>query len=253
MKSSEAWRLGEVSGTAALTAKALLSLKQFCAMNKFKRVACSHIAETLGSEEVGRLEQEFRTMDSDLDGFITRNELAAALSRTKADVNEVQVLMRELDENGDNRIEWREYLQAAVARKELLRDEKIAETFKMIDSDKSGKISFLEVKSALGPAVEAQHIFDMLHEADDNHDGEIDLQEFKTMMLRSLDGGGSGVTSGGVSTSLQSAGSASTDYKASYAESKSTSSASSTKASTSFNAESKKPKDTGPNMEITIT
>jgi calcium-dependent protein kinase len=193
LKLSEAWRLGEASGTAALTAKALQSLKQFCAMNKFKRVACSHIAETLASEEIGRLEQEFRTMDSDLDGFITRAELAAALSRTKADVNQVQTLMRELDENGDNRIEWREYLQAAVARREILKDEKIAETFKMIDSDKSGKISFQEVRSVLGNAVDGQHIMDMLKEADSNNDGEIDLQEFKAMMLRSLD---QGLTSG---------------------------------------------------------
>ena len=187
---SESWRLGEASGTAQLTADALISLKHFCTMNKFKRVACMHIAETLDSAELSRLEQEFRTMDSDLDGFITRAELAAAMTRTKSDVAEVQMLMKELDENGDNRIEWREYLQAAVARRELLRDEKIAETFRMIDSDRSGKISFLEVKTALGGKIESQKIFEMLHEADANHDGEIDLQEFKSMMLRSLETNG---------------------------------------------------------------
>ena len=186
---SESWRLGEASGTADLTATALKSLKQFCMMNKFKRVACLHIAETLGSEEIGRLEREFRTMDSDLDGFITRTELAAALARTKSDVGEVQMLMRELDENGDNRIEWHEYLQAAVARREILRDEKIAETFRLIDSDQSGKISFSEIKSALGGTIDSKTIAEMLQEADSNNDGEIDLQEFKAMMLRSLEVG----------------------------------------------------------------
>jgi calcium-dependent protein kinase len=185
LQMSSDWRLGEAS--VQLTTQALSSLRQFCAMNKFKRAACTHIAETLASEELGQLEQEFRTMDSDLDGFITRNELAAAIKRTHSDVGQVHVIMRELDENGDNRIEWREYLHAAVARREYLKDEKMAETFRAIDADKSGKISFAEVKNVLGNTADAKMIIDMLKEGDANNDGEIDLQEFKAMMLRSLE------------------------------------------------------------------
>jgi calcium-dependent protein kinase len=187
LQASASWRLGEASGSAALTTQALNSLRQFCAMNKFKRATCTLIAATLGSEELGHLEQEFRTMDSDLDGFITRNELADAMRRTHSDLAQVHVIMRELDENGDNMIEWREYIQAAVARREYLREEKIAETFRMIDADQSGTISFTELKHILGKTADAKMIIDMLNEADANRDGEIDLQEFKAMMLRSLE------------------------------------------------------------------
>ena len=184
---SQAWRLGDASGSSALTTRAIKSLKHFCAMNKFKRAACAHIAENLSGDDLAQLESEFRTMDFDLDGFITRTELADAMRRTNSNLGEVSTIMKVLDEDGDNRIEWREYLHGAVARREILRDEKIAETFRMIDSDKSGKISFQELKKILGDTVDSEMILVMLNEADANHDGEIDLQEFKSMMWKSLE------------------------------------------------------------------
>jgi len=183
---SSSWRLGEASGTAAITAEALKSLRQFCTMNKFKRLACAQLADSLTGEEIGRLEQEFRTMDSDLDGFITRKELTDALRRTKSDVGEVQVIMRELDENGDNQIDWDEYIQAAIARREFLHDENIAQSFRMIDSDKSGKLSFQEIERALGKSADKKVVLEVLREADANNDGEVDLSEFRAMMLKSL-------------------------------------------------------------------
>lgn len=178
------WLLGEASGTIAVTTTAIESLKRFCAMNTFKRAALNHIAKSLSKKELGELEREFRTIDSDLDGYITRAELTEAMKRTKS-LAQVHVLLEELDENGDDCIDWNEYIQGAVARKDFLRDERIAETFRYFDEDESGKISISEMQQVLGASTD---ISEMMKNADLNEDGEIDFSEFRTMLLKSISG-----------------------------------------------------------------
>lgn len=59
-------------------------------------------------------------------------------------------------------------------------------TFKTFDKDGSGKISLNEIKSIFNnPKIKDDNIFEkLLLEADDNHDGEISLDEFKTIMIK---------------------------------------------------------------------
>lgn len=70
-------------------------LKQFRAMNKFKKVALRVIAGCLSEEEIMGLKDMFRTMDTDGSGTITLEELKQGLSKqgTKLSEYEVKQLM----------------------------------------------------------------------------------------------------------------------------------------------------------------
>ena len=146
----------------------------------------NHIANHLSTKELSVLEQEFRTMDSNLDGYITRGELADAIRRTGS-LGTADEFLRELDINGDDQIDWNEYLRAAIARKEMLKDERIIETFRWFDGDKSGKISVDEMKKMLGSETDGKILMEMFNIADLNNDGEIDLDEFRAMLLKSVE------------------------------------------------------------------
>lgn len=178
------WILGEASGTSQVTTRALESLQHFCAMNKFKRAAVGHMSESLSESEMSQLEQEFRSIDVDLDGFITSKELAEAIVRTHSST---QVTFHMLDANGDDRIDLSEYVKAAIARKEYLRDQRIAHTFSWFDQDKNGSISVQELRLAMRGALSEEDVLDFVRTMDLNGDNEIDLEEFRQGLLRSLE------------------------------------------------------------------
>lgn len=182
-----AWIRGETTNALAATTCAIESLKNFCRLNKLNREAFRHMAEKLTFEEIAKLEQEFRMFDDDLDGYITKTELMGVLKRAKFDFVDSQDIFRAIDVNGDGKIEFQEFLIAAVVRKDFLRDERIAETFRYFDSDRNGKISIAELKLVLGPAVDVTLIDELLFRNDLNGDGEIDMNEFKSMMEHALE------------------------------------------------------------------
>ncbi|KAF8041233.1 hypothetical protein BT93_B3230 [Corymbia citriodora subsp. variegata] len=73
----------------------LVRLKQFRAMNKFKKVALRVIAGCLSEEEIRGLKEMFKGMDTDNSGTITLEELKQGLSKlgTKLSEYEVKQLM----------------------------------------------------------------------------------------------------------------------------------------------------------------
>lgn len=67
-----------------------------------------------------------------------------------------------------------------------MKEEKLAEAFRAFDKDNSGKISSSEIYQVLGinDKDEKKKIEDIIGKFDINHDGEIDLDEFITMMAK---------------------------------------------------------------------
>ena len=67
-------------------------------------------------------------------------------------------------------------------------NEKIESVFKLFDADGSGKIGIDEINSIFGnDALIHNDVWaDFIKEADKNGDGEIDMYEFKALMLEKL-------------------------------------------------------------------
>ncbi|KAE8731604.1 Calcium-dependent protein kinase 17 [Hibiscus syriacus] len=129
----------------------LSRLKQFKAMNNFKKVALRVIAGCLSEEEIMGLKEMFKGMDSDNSGTITLEELKQGLSKqgTKLTEFEVQQLMEAADADGNGTIDYHEFITATVHMNRLNREDHLYHAFQHFDKDNSGYITTEELEQVL--------------------------------------------------------------------------------------------------------
>ncbi|PIM98701.1 Ca2+/calmodulin-dependent protein kinase, EF-Hand protein superfamily [Handroanthus impetiginosus] len=166
----------------------LTRMKQFCAMNKLKKVALKVIAENLSEEEIIGLKEMFKSMDTDNSGTITFDELKAGLSNfgTKVSEPEVMQLMEAADVDGNGTIDYIEFITATMHMNRMERENRLYKAFEYFDKDKSGYITIEELEHVLKEynMVDAKAIKEILAEVDTDHDGNINYDEFVTMMRK---------------------------------------------------------------------
>ncbi|XP_042757992.1 calcium-dependent protein kinase 11 [Lactuca sativa] len=90
----------------------LSRLKQFSAMNRIKKIAIKVIAESLSEEEIVRLKEMFKMMDTDGSGQITLEELKEGLVKACANFKDLDMnkLMEAADIDNDGTIDYGEFL-----------------------------------------------------------------------------------------------------------------------------------------------
>ena len=72
--------------------------------------------------------------------------MSSILGSLKAQASDWEELVEHLDINGDGRIDYQEFITAAVNRVKLINDQNLATAFKMFDQDGNGQISTAELK-----------------------------------------------------------------------------------------------------------
>ncbi|KAL1196366.1 Calcium-dependent protein kinase 22 [Cardamine amara subsp. amara] len=161
-------------------------LKQFRAMNKFKKLALKVIAEGLSEEEIKGLKTMFENMDTDKSGSITYQELKIGLNRlgSKLTETEVKQLIEAADVDGNGTLDYIEFITATMQRHKLERDEHLYKAFQHFDKDNSGYITRDELEVAIKEdgMVDEDIIKEIISEVDKDNDGKIDYEEFCTMM-----------------------------------------------------------------------
>ncbi|KAF9593911.1 hypothetical protein IFM89_026039 [Coptis chinensis] len=166
----------------------LSRLKQFRAMNKFKKVALRVIAGCLSEEEIIGLKEMFRNMDSDNSGTITLEELKQGLSKqgTKLSEYEVKQLMEAADADGNGTIDYDEFITATMHMNRTDREEHLYTAFQYFDKDNSGYITTEELEQALREfgMHDGRDIKEILSEVDADNDGRINYEEFVAMMRK---------------------------------------------------------------------
>jgi calmodulin len=110
-----------------------------------------------------------------------------ALGQNHSDT-ELSEMIKSVDENGDNEIDFTEFLvlmKSRIGDTNLDPDKEFRDAFKVFDIDGSGSISLSELRKLmekLGQNLSEAEIRDMMVEVDTDGDGEISFDEFKTMM-----------------------------------------------------------------------
>lgn len=95
----------------------------------------------------------------------------------------VEELFTSIDTDKSGVINYTEFLASTIDKKIYLKEEKLYEAFKTFDKDGSGKISLEEVKQILKVNNDdSKSIEEMVKSFDVDNDGEIDYNEFLTMM-----------------------------------------------------------------------
>jgi len=143
----------------------------------------------LSEDEVADLKEAFSMFDIDGDGTITIVELKEVMKSLGQNPTEKELkqMIKSVDDNGDNEIDFEEFLILMSSKKPSSDDpdKELRDAFAVFDDDNSGSISRLELKKLmknLGQALSDAELDAMMDEVDTDGDGEIDFSEFKNMM-----------------------------------------------------------------------
>lgn len=103
--------------------------------------------------------------------------------------NELKQMIKSVDDNGDNEIDFEEFLILMSSKKQGSDDpdKELKDAFAVFDTDGSGTISRTELKKLmknLGQTLSDAELDAMMDEVDTDGNGEIDFAEFKSMMVR---------------------------------------------------------------------
>ena len=168
------------------------SLKGFRVEQKLQHAVLTFIASQLiNKEESKKLSETFRNIDKNGDGKLSREELLEAYKMTlgkEAALEEVENIMKTVDINGSGFIDYTEFITACAKKDAMLSVGNLESAFKAFDSDNSGKITANELRVMLGGEAGAQGDVwaKLIADVDQDKDGEIDIREFKDMMIRYL-------------------------------------------------------------------
>ncbi|XP_064647923.1 calmodulin-like isoform X2 [Lineus longissimus] len=143
------------------------------------------MADQYTDEQIKEFKEAFDLFDADGNGNIDVDELGAimkslgkALSR-----KDLENMIDEVDEDKNGTIEFDEFLNLMAKNQQP--EMSMKEAFDMFDKDGDGSISGVELQNAMqimGMPMTKEEVELMVKEADMDGDGEINYEEFVTMM-----------------------------------------------------------------------
>ncbi len=90
----------------------------------------------------------FEQIDTNSDGYLTIDELQAALDKQHENTNyaELKSIIDHIDTDKNGKINYNEFLSSCLETSYLQNEEYISYVFRGLDADHSGKISKAEIK-----------------------------------------------------------------------------------------------------------
>eukprot|EP00742_Colponemidia_sp_Colp-10_P000181 GILJ01000202.1.p1 GENE.GILJ01000202.1~~GILJ01000202.1.p1 ORF type:complete len:469 (+),score=93.72 GILJ01000202.1:43-1449(+) len=183
------WIVNAAGGPAVnpISVETLNAMKNFRANEKLKRAALTLIAAQASESEILELRNIFLALDKNGDGCLTLAELTEgvqSMGHTPVQ-EELQRVLAGVDTDGSGSIDYTEFIAATLDRRLYLQEEKLWSAFRVFDKDGSGRITAQELREVLSrgnDVVDQRVAEEIIREVDTNGDGEIDFDEFITMM-----------------------------------------------------------------------
>ena len=139
-------------------------------------------------EQISEFKEAFALFDQDGDGTITLNELRTvmqSLGQNPTD-QELTDMINEVDDDGNNEIDFEEFLSLMARNMQDLDEEKvISQGFSVFDADGDGKISLDDLRrvmESLGEQLNENQLTEIIRELDTNSDDAIDFEEFQAIV-----------------------------------------------------------------------
>jgi len=164
----------------------LARMRAYSRMSRFKREVMRIIIRDMDMEYLVGLKAMFSGMDADNNGVLSVQEIIEALEKQGAEVahHEVQQLVKEMDIDGNGHIDYEEFLAAALNRSLLDQKDLLLAAFKHFDKDGDGFITKVELLEGLSYAkVDEAQISAMVDAVDSDKNGKVDFLEFTKMMF----------------------------------------------------------------------
>ncbi|CAN6577752.1 unnamed protein product [Malus baccata var. baccata] len=147
------------------------------------------MAEQLTEEQIAEFKEAFCLFDKDGDGCITTKELGTVMRSLGQNPTEAELqdMISEVDADQNGTIDFSEFLNLMARKmKDTDSEEELKEAFKVFDKDQNGFISAAELRHVmanLGEKLTDEEVSEMIREADDDGDGQVNYDEFVRMML----------------------------------------------------------------------
>ena len=172
------------SAISKLNVKQLENYKNSC---NFKKFILTYLATRLKEKEIKELRDIFHEMDLNKDGTLNVEEIKNGLIKINKEKHmnndEIDLIFKGIDTNNSKKIEYTEFISAALEQNKFMKEEKLINLFKMLDKDGTGKISKDEIKKILNNEdIDEEELKQFIIKFDLNEDGEIDYYEFITCM-----------------------------------------------------------------------
>ena len=173
--------------------KSLTKIISSSKSSKLKQVFSTFIVSQLSkNSHMRNLERIFSSIDKNSDGVISEKELLEALvaefGHEQGQV-EVKKIMQSVNVDDSGNINYTEFVRISSDEEILLSGENIRKAFSFFDSDGSGSIGKNEMIAWLcaGGIIPEDIVRELIDEADQDNDGEIDIKEFEAILLRKLE------------------------------------------------------------------
>jgi calcium-dependent protein kinase len=167
----------------------VINLKNYSAKLKLQQLTLAYIVHNLTSkEDCDFLREVFIIFDESGSGKLTKAQLIKGLNIVLSEEEsekEVNRLMNIIDVDGNGFIEYEEFLRAGLDKAKIITKENLETSFKLYDINKRGKINARELGMVLGQGDEniKEEVWqELIDEADIDKDGEINFNDFKTIM-----------------------------------------------------------------------
>ncbi len=160
---------------------------------KIQQICIALIVHNLPQNcEIKELEKAFISIDVDMNGKLTKEELMQGFQnifKNRSNVNikeEVDKIFLKIDVDNSGTIGYGEFISACIDTKVLLEDKYLKFAFSCFDDNNSGYITASELKSVLTGGgkneISKKVVQDIMKDADVNNDNKVNYEEFKKMM-----------------------------------------------------------------------
>jgi calcium-dependent protein kinase len=127
------------------------------------------------------LAEVYFSLDANLDGTLSKEDLLQVM-----DANIVDEVIKTLDCNNSEAIEYSEFVMASLSRKDHLTTDRINIAFKMLDKDQDGYIGINDLRDTFDPdgqkEIKEDVWTELMLQADVDGDGKVGIKDFNSIM-----------------------------------------------------------------------
>lgn len=174
-----------------IMAEVVDSMTHFQGLNMLQKAAITALAWRASDDDTVHLRQIFESIDRDGNGYVTVEELRNAFEQAGVKVGvDLGALAMQAGTDGNDTIEYTEFIAAAIDKRKMIKEEAVWEAFKIFDQDGSGTVTKKELLKILtgrtSDKIRQVHgdkaIDCFLGEYDVSGDDVIDFDEFMQML-----------------------------------------------------------------------
>lgn len=190
-----AWLHSSIAHQALPTGKQAKKIRQsletYLRMGHFSKSAMNCIAAQLDTSCIEGLNDIFFALDTDHDGRLSCAELACGLAELGVDPDSIGHLVDAIDMNNDGVIQYSEFVACLLQTQSKLVEDVLFHAFHLVDVNHDGNISVDELKSMIGKdgplngvLPDGKTVEQVLREVDRSNDHKISFEEFRDYLMQ---------------------------------------------------------------------